>query len=90
MRPAPMPARRDAAGPLAEDSPTVHDHRLSRRTMLQASGYGALVLTLPLAAGATASVAEAAAVPASLRRASYLGLVGETFAVDSGGSLTLE
>jgi hypothetical protein len=59
---------------------------LSRRSMLQISGMGALALTLPLPDIASGAASEA---PPQFLRSSYLGHVGQTFAVVGGSDLVL-
>lgn len=59
---------------------------LSRRTVLQVTGAGALVLTLPTAPSWAAAPAPARRAAAHLRRSSYVGLEGARF---GAGSVTL-
>lgn len=62
---------------------------LSRRTMLQASGFGVLALTLPLPTVGTAAAAGYANTPPVLRRASWAALAGHDVQVVGGPVLQL-
>lgn len=66
------------------------DHSLTRRTVLQVAGAGALVLGAPAAFAAQASARAQPDAPAHLRRSSYLGFVGARFALTGGGELRLD
>lgn len=64
------------------------DHSLTRRTMLQVAGAGALVLSVPSAFAAQATASAQA--PAHLRRSSYLGFTGQHFSTGAGVPLVLD